>query len=331
MKNYIKKLTILFTLLLTTFVNIAARNPFIENTSLATKQYYTRIILHYRHADDISKLINQKNGLLSKTGHLIVDARDNQLWINDNKKHIKQIISIIHQIDIPISQILIHTKIIRIDNQAVQSLGLNFTSSNQQDTDKTDGLTFDLSSGLSATAIDTATIPVVKLLNATTLQLKIAALQQQGFAHFIATPHIITNNRQTAVIESGQEIPYQEKTGEGNTSVTFKQAALRLKVTPELLPHQHILLNLHINQDQVSDLQVNGVPAINTQQLSTHVLLKNKQTMVLGGIYEHRYSRSKAEIPFIGKIPLLGWLFRQKQQRKQRQQLLILVTPEIIQ
>ncbi len=172
--------------------------------------------------------------------------------------------------------------------------------------------------------------PIAALSQSIILDATLNALEETGQAQLISDPQLITLDKKAAIIEAGQEVPYQQTSENGGTSVTFKKAVLRLQVVPEIKSANLILLNLIINQDQVSELTVNGVPAINTQQLKTQVLIKNKHTLVLGGIIQKGWSDQQQAVPFLSKIPWLGALFRYKRHTDDNKQLLILVTPILL-
>ena len=140
---------------------------------------------------------------------------------------------------------------------------------------------------------------------------------------------MLTANQQSAIIESGEEIPYQESVSQGVTATAFKKAVLRLQVTPQITPNHKIILHLKVNQDKRSSKEVKGVPAIDTRQITTQVLVNDGQTIVLGGIYEHTQTSAKERIPFFGDLPIIGSLFRHKKKIENRRELLIFVTPKI--
>jgi type IV pilus assembly protein PilQ len=125
-------------------------------------------------------------------------------------------------------------------------------------------------------------------------------------------------------------VPYQESSLNGATTVVFKKAVLSLKVTPQILPDNKILLQLQVNQDRPSNHEVLGVPTISTRQISTNVLVQNGHTVVLGGIYETSAEHSEEGLPFISKIPIVGLLFKQQDTRKRKRELLIFVTPKMV-
>jgi type IV pilus assembly protein PilQ len=173
---------------------------------------------------------------------------------------------------------------------------------------------------------------IAKLPGGTILDLELMALESEGLGKIVASPRLITSNQQQAYIESGTEIPYQEASSSGATSVSFKKAVLRLEVTPQITPDDHIILDLKINQDQADFTQaVLGVPSINTREMHTKVLVANGETIVLGGIYQQTKSLAKQRVPYLGKLPVIGWMFRNQSTVDQRNELMIFVTPKIIQ
>ena len=142
---------------------------------------------------------------------------------------------------------------------------------------------------------------------------------------------MITADQQEATIESGQEIPYQEASSSGATSVAFKKAVLSLKVTPQITPDDRIVMDLAVNKDtpDYGNL-VQGVPPINTQNVMTQVLVDNGETVVLGGVYEQTKTKSIDRVPFFGDLPLVGALFRSKTETNNKSELLIFVTPKLL-
>jgi type IV pilus assembly protein PilQ len=268
--------------------------------------------IRYAKAADISQLLQSGNNtLLSKRGHVRVDLRTNQLCVQDTEKHLRDIYPIITHVDIPVQQVLIKTRLASIDTDFEKQLGIQFDllSSNQQ--------------GIYSLAI-------AKLADGSLLDLKLSALENEGHGELISSPRLFTANQQTASIESGEEIPYQEVSRSGATGVAFKKAVLSLKVTPQIMPGHYVLLQLQVNQDKPSNRIVKGVPSINTRQIVTNVLVKNGQTIALGGIYETNKQEGYTRIPFLSKIPLLGIIFQQKNQSEAKRELLIFVTPRIV-
>jgi type IV pilus assembly protein PilQ len=165
------------------------------------------------------------------------------------------------------------------------------------------------------------------------LNLELQAMQKEGRGEIISSPRVITADQSKATIKVGKEIPYQEQAGgtTGGTTTAFKEAALRLEVTPSITPDDRIIMDLKVNKDDPDFArQVQGVPPINTREVKTNVLVDNGETVVLGGVFERTKSFSKEQVPWLGEIPLLGHLFKTTAKRDENSELLIFVTPKIL-
>jgi type IV pilus assembly protein PilQ len=161
------------------------------------------------------------------------------------------------------------------------------------------------------------------------LNLEISALQADGKGKIISSPRVVTADQVEATIEQGTEIPYQQGTSSGATSVTFKKATLSLKVKPQITPDDNIIMDLDVHKDSPGQQTLEG-PAIDTKQITTQVLVENGGTVVIGGIYEQTQTETTNKVPLLGDIPAVGWLFRNNQKVDNRQELLIFITPKII-
>ncbi|EGV31325.1 type II and III secretion system protein [Thiorhodococcus drewsii AZ1] len=156
-------------------------------------------------------------------------------------------------------------------------------------------------------------------------------MQREGRGEIVSSPRVITSDQHQATIKVGSEIPYQEKTGEGNTSVSFKEAALQLDVTPHITPDDRIMMDLKVNKDNPDFTNlVNGVPPVETRAVETNVLVDNGETVVLGGVYEREKAFNKEQVPWLGDIPVLGRLFKTESRSDNNSELLIFVTPKIL-
>ncbi len=162
------------------------------------------------------------------------------------------------------------------------------------------------------------------------LDLEISALQIEGKGEIISNPRVVTSDQQEAIIQQGTEIPYQEASSSGATSTSFKEAVLKLQVTPQITPDERIILDLEVNQDDVGSGTFNGVPPINTKAIKTQVLINNGDTVVLGGVYIERNVDSVTRVPFFGDLPFIGALFRSTKESDSKEELLIFVTPKIL-
>lgn len=292
-----------------------------KNISLQSQH----IALQYAKANDIATLLQNKvHHFISDQGAAVADVRTNALWIKDTPENLSEIQKFVKSLDIPSPQILITAKIVDIDENSIQNLGIklgmvNLNSSND--------MSMDLPSDeLQAGCLSLAIAKTQGKL----LEMELNALETEGHANVVSNPKLLTENHQTATIESGQEIPYQEQTASGATNTAFKKAVLSLKVTPEMMLGNKLLLTLSVNQDKISSLSVNGVPAIDTEQLSTQVEVENNQTIILGGIYQEDTHVTTEQVPFLSKLPGVGTLFRSKETSREKRELLIFVTPSIV-
>lgn len=154
-------------------------------------------------------------------------------------------------------------------------------------------------------------------------------MESDGKAEIVSQPKVVTADRQTAKIQSGVEIPYEEAASSGATAISFREAALSLEVTPQITPDNKIIMDLLVTQDSQGEDTAAG-PAINTNQVTTQVLVGNGETVVLGGIYQSESTNTVTKTPLLGDIPFVGALFRRTQQSDTRSELLIFITPKIM-
>jgi type IV pilus assembly protein PilQ len=308
--------------------------------------------INYAKAADIAILIKDKqNSLLSERGKISVDVRTNTIWIQDTGTKIEEVRELIKQLDVPVKQVLIEARIVEVTKDFTQDLGIRWGVSKPTHLSGTleganrmaqgvppafvSPLSQRLNVDLGAAIISGSNpaslgIALARLGDNILLDLELSALESEGRAELISSPRLITTNQQPATIESGQEIPYQEATSSGATAVAFKKAVLSLKVTPQITPDNKILMELQINQDTRAAEEFNGVPAINTKEIQTNVLINNGQTIVLGGIYRQDKNSVLKRVPFLGELPVIGALFRDKRVTLTNGELLIFITPKII-
>lgn len=303
--------------------------------------------INYAKAGDLATLIQSgDSNLLSDRGNVTIDERTNTLIIQDVASSLEAIRDMITKLDIPIKQVLIESRIVNADENFTKDLGVNFGYSKR--TVPTSNNDTSVVVGSAATTLTSeptldnflVNLPVpgatstfgvnVGKIGSFLLQLELSALLAEGRGEDIANPKIITANQTEAVIESGVEIPFQEASSSGATSVSFKKAVLALRVTPQITPDNRVLLDLQVNQDTRGSPDVLGVPPINTRSVTTQVLVDDGETVVLGGIYTQVDRLSLDRTPFLGDLPGLGFLFKKKRVEKNRTELLIFVTPKIL-
>lgn len=346
---------------------VAARAKLDQTIEAQAPLINESIQINYAKAADFTKLLKTKdNSLLSERGSVSVDTRTNKLLVRDTAKNIDAIAALIQELDIPVRQVLIEARIVLATNDFSKELGVRFGVSNIEDTrnlagagqvnviggghDAVTEVAFDRinaedevtytypniynvnlpSTNLAATAgkfgLAFATLPLGLLID-----LELSAAQAEGKSETISSPRVITSDQSKAIIETGTEIPYQERSSSGATSVAFKKAVLKLEVIPQITPDDRIIMELKVNKDNPDFANVVlGTPPINTQAVETVVLVDNGETIVLGGVYEHTKSKQVNRIPFFGDLPIIGFLFRDHFEQDDKSELLIFVTPKLL-
>jgi type IV pilus assembly protein PilQ len=307
--------------------------------------------------------------MLSERGNVTVDERTNTLLVQDTPDNLTAIRSMVATLDIPVRQVLIESRIVIVSDDFSRDLGVRagFTrvssdvkdlmavSGSSQATDTIMGSALDnlQSSGTPypvqipfGPAFDryNVNMPVANPAGRIALSildfddflidLELSAAQSEGRGEIKSTPRVITANQREAIIEQGVEIPYQESASSGATTTQFKKAVLSLKVTPQITPDDRVILDLSVTKDSVGQLVPSAtggfVPSIDTRNIQTQVLVKDGQTVVLGGIMETERRDSVKKVPGLGDVPVLGNLFKSKNKVNNRDELLIFVTPKIL-
>jgi type IV pilus assembly protein PilQ len=327
-------------------------------------------INYAKAADLASLIKTQSNSLLSKRGNVAVDDRTNTLLLQDTPENLQQINRLVARLDVPVRQVEIEARVVLVnddferqlgatlgltDVQAYGSRGLVTTTGTSAGTDQimssaiandtANGSPFPVSipTGSSAANRYNVNLPVgtpdgsiaVGILSASHLiDLEISAAEAETEAKDISSPRVITANQKQATIMQGVEIPYQQSASSGATSISFKNAVLQLQVTPQITPDNRIILDLDVRDDEVGQVVVESggvnVPAIDTREVTTQVLVNDGQTVVLGGILTTQAGTTTNKVPLLGDIPLLGNLFKNTDRTNKKDELLIFVTPKIV-
>ncbi|MEG3113833.1 type IV pilus secretin PilQ [Salinicola sp. 4072] len=307
--------------------------------------------IRYAKAEDLAALLRggEGVGMMSERGRITVDPRTNTLILRDTREQIDAIRRTIEHLDVPVRQVQIEARIVIARDSATRELGVNWGMS------ANGGRHFDLDGAADG---DASTVPTtsddpasyggglaVDLGNDTNpasafsfgylsgdilIDLELRALESEGKSQTISQPKVITANQRTAIIKQGQEVPYQEASSSGATSTEFKEAVLSLEVTPQITPDDRIIMDLRINNDDISDTRYDGAPAIDTNEIQTQVLVNNGETVVLGGILTSEQLRTLFKTPFLGDLPVIGNLFRYTQNSNEKVELLVFITPKII-
>lgn len=327
------------------------------------------IQVNYAKATEVAALLSTssggagageaKIGVLSDRGAVSVDVRTNTLIVKDVATKIEEVRRLISQLDVPVEQVLIEARIVTARDGFARDLGVRFGVSDSLNSGEI---------GVSGNAVDAGRIngsvegdrvqndgfnvnlPVAnpagslglsfaRLAEGIIIDMELSALETENRGEVVASPKVITANQKEAYIKAGEEIPYLQGGSSGASNISFKEAVLLLKVTPQITPDGRVFLDLTITQDTRGDEvvfttaegeAVGGAPAINTQEISTQILVDNGETIVLGGIFQHRTSYDETKVPLLGDIPFLGWLFTNTSREDAKEELLIFVTPKII-
>lgn len=307
------------------------------------------IPIKYANAKTLATLLsNKENGFLSKRGRVNFDARTNTLLLEDVPAKIQSVQSLVKRLDVPIKQVLIKARIVNADRKYEQEIGVRLGLSRPRHLSGTlEGAT-ELAKGIPAAKVPIAQrlnfdmpatvlfdhpgsvgLSVAKLGGGVLLDLELSAMERQHMLDIIASPRLIASHSEKALIESGMEIPYEQRSDGGATSAAFKKAVMSLQVIPQITPDHKILLTVEINHDKPGE-QTNKGLAVKTQHLETQVLVNDKQTVMIGGVYETTKENAVDKVPFFGDLPLLGYLFRHKLVVNDKRELIIFITPQIL-
>lgn len=302
---------------------------------------------------------DDKESLLSSRGSVSIDARTNTIIVNDTQPFIDKIRNMVDLLDVQVKQVMVEARIVRATTDFTKEMGVKWgvlsqgiTNNNHllvggSDTtlwdlktpelddelggwkyniQRPDNLNVDLGVTNPAGRIAFGLISLSDFM----LDLELSALQADGYGEVISTPKVLTGDKQKAKVASGQQIPYRSTGTDGQATTEFKDALLSLEVTPSITPDGKIHMILDVNSDSAGQVTPDGNIAINKNYVNTSALVNNGETVVLGGIFEQETSNQQTKVPFLGDIPYLGRLFRKDIKSDNKRELLIFVTPRIV-
>ncbi|TCM69123.1 type IV pilus assembly protein PilQ [Acinetobacter calcoaceticus] len=303
---------------------------------------------------------DNNGSLLSHRGRVAIDPRTNTLIISDTVQKIEQIRKMIDLLDVAVKQVMIEARIVRASTDFTKEMGVKWgmlatghdanvggsdttlwdlrtpkasvqPGGMRYDITRPDNLNVDLGvSGDGASRIAFGLLSVSNFM----LDLELSALQADGYGEVISTPKVMTADKQKAKVASGQQVPYQTRetssTGGSSSSTSFKDALLSLDVTPSITPDGKVQMQLIISSDSPAGTAPNGEIILNKNEINTNVLVSNGETVVLGGIFEQETRNRQTKVPLLGDIPVLGRLFRRDEKSDKKSELLIFVTPRIV-
>ena len=337
-----------------------------EKISLEAKQQVKELAplraefmrINYAKAEDMAAMLRGEGegAVISSRGSISVDERTNTLLVNDTVEAIETARKVVSRLDVPVQQVLIEARIVIANEDFDEQLGARFgvtsdsfgtgqTGSgdvasgtlngttqaiNNEELELADRLNFNMP----VAASDSGSpgrfgLALAKLPAGTLIELELSALQSEGNGEIVSTPRVITANQKEAFVEQGVEIPFLEASSSGAATISFKQAVLKLTVTPQITPDENVILDLNVKQDSVGEI-FQSIPSIDTRELETQVLVSNGETIVLGGIFQHESSTTTTKVPFFGDLPLLGRFFRSNSDSESKREILIFVTPKIV-
>jgi type IV pilus assembly protein PilQ len=306
--------------------------------------------------------------ILSQRGSVIFEPRTNQLFVSDIPSKLEEIQGMIAKIDIPVRQVLIEARIVEANDRFGRSLGIKLGANDLRGQQggipgynlggsnyvtiggNYNGVGSQTNQGVAANYNNTQFVNLpantssdsfsgavaqtiaLSLFSATAnrfLNLELSALESDGKGKVVSSPRIITADQVKAIIEQGEELPYQVATASGATSIAFRKANLKLEVTPQITPEGSVILNVDVNKDSRGTLTPQGY-AINTKHAQTQVLVENGGTVVIGGIYTQDEGETVNKVPLLGDVPFVGNLFKNKTRTTSKTELLIFLTPKVV-
>ncbi|MCZ8257237.1 MAG: type IV pilus secretin PilQ [Polaromonas sp.] len=327
-------------------LDLESRNA-IQNLEAVRTQSFQ---INYAKAADIATQITAGGSgpasarILSNRGSVIAEARTNQLFVTDIPSKLEQVQDLITKLDVAVRQVLIEARIVEASDSFGRSLGARLGGQPfNQNTNSSFGGTYSATTAgttagqfLSLPAVGqngfAAATFAVSLYNAAKtrfLNLEISASEADGKTKIVSSPRVVTADQVKALIEQGTELPYQQATSSGATSIAFRKANLKLEVTPQITPEGNIILQVDVNKDSVGRETSNGF-AIDTKHIQTQVLVENGGTVVIGGIFEQNDRDNVTKVPFLGDLPGVGNLFKQTTRSATKSELLVFITPKML-
>lgn len=309
------------------------------------------IQVNYAKATDMAKLfqsVTSAEGTADSRGSITVDDRTNSIIAYQTQERLDELRRIIAQLDIPVRQVMIEARIVEANVDYDKSLGVRWGGStnlsgssnwsvygNDDNGDEAGNTGDDVTAnvpfvdlGASGT---TSGIGIAFVTDNVLLDLELSAMEKTGNGEVVSQPKVVTSDKETAKILKGSQIPYQEASSSGATSTSFVEAALSLEVTPQITPDNRIIMDVKVNKDEPDfSNTVNDTPTIRTNEVNAKVLVSDGETIVIGGVFSNTKTRSADKVPFLGDLPYLGRLFRQDTVEDSKTELLIFLTPRIM-
>ncbi|MCW0919372.1 type IV pilus secretin PilQ [Pseudomonas sp. RG1] len=304
--------------------------------------------VNYAKAADIAKLfqsVTSAEAKVDERGSITVDERTNNIIAYQTQDRLDELRRIVAQLDIPVRQVMIEARIVEANVDYDKSLGVrwggsvqnkgNWNASGVNGSSSTIGTPG--STGTNSPFVDMGTvnntsgIGIAFITDNVLLDLELTAMEKTGNGEIVSQPKVVTSDKETAKILKGTEIPYQEASSSGATSVSFKEASLSLEVTPQITPDNRIIMEVKVTKDEPDYLnKVQDVPPIKKNEVNAKVLVNDGETIVIGGVFSNNQSKVVDKVPFLGDVPYLGRLFRRDVVSEKKSELLVFLTPRIM-
>ncbi|MFK4233272.1 MULTISPECIES: type IV pilus secretin PilQ [Pseudomonas] len=286
--------------------------------------------IHHAKAADMAELLLAAladEGILTGRGSLSVDPRTNTLVAYQPADRLAELRRLVGQLDVPVRQVLIEARIVEANVDYEKSLGVRWGAPLQGDTARL-GKELFVDLGVER---GTSGIGLGVLRGGTLLDLELSAMEKSGNGEIISQPKVVTADKETARIIKGTEVPYQETSKSGATSISFREASLSLEVTPQITPDGKVVMAVRVTKDEPDYVNaLNNVPPIRKNEVNAKVRVADGETIVIGGVYSTTQNNVVDKVPFLGDLPYVGRLFRRDVLQEKKSELLVFLTPRIM-
>ncbi|HGM5579141.1 TPA: type IV pilus secretin PilQ [Pseudomonas putida] len=309
-----------------------SREARVDQAFAAQLQPLRRELLAIHHADasDLAKLLLESladDDPAAGRGSLSVDARTNTLIATQSAARLDELRQLVAQLDVPVRQVMIEARIVEANVDYENVLGIRWGAKLGGKPGRPGG---ELFVDLGAQGA-TSGVGVGLLRGDVLLDLELSAMEKSGNGEIISQPKVVTADKETARILKGTEVPYQQSSKSGATSVAFREASLSLEVTPQITPDGKVIMAVRVTKDEPDYLNaLNDVPPIRKNEVNAKVRVADGETIVIGGVYSTSHNNVVDKVPFLGDLPYVGRLFRRDALQEKKSELLVFLTPRIM-
>ncbi|MFJ4434403.1 type IV pilus secretin PilQ [Pseudomonas sp. NPDC089395] len=286
--------------------------------------------IHHANASELAEVLLATladDGILTGRGSLSVDARTNTLLVHQPEQRLVQLRQLVTQLDVPVRQVAIEARIVEANVDYEKSLGVRWGGALHEEAAQLGRDVF-VDLGVERAG---AGVGLGLLRGGVLLDLELSAMEKSGNGEIISQPKVVTADKETARILKGTEVPYQETSKSGATSVSFREASLSLEVTPQITPDGKVIMTVRVTKDEPDFVNaLNDVPPIRKNEVNAKVRVADGETIVIGGVYSTSQNNVVDKVPFLGDLPYVGRLFRRDALQEKKSELLVFLTPRIM-